>query len=199
MTQTPPHIALIIGSTREQSRTAKSVRFVAGCLEAQHGASVDVIDPRDLVLKFPGQEGAEDFEADLTQRVARADAVLLGTPEYHGSFSAVLKAFIDCLGYPSALEGKPIAMIGVAAGRMGAAKSLEHLAGVCLHVGAMVLPGAVSISKAYAAFDDQGACVDPEIAAELTHLALVLVEAARGHLLFDSNLEHSAQEHSPRD
>lgn len=193
MENTTPQIAILIGSTREQSRTAKAARYVAARLVEDHGLRVDVLDPRDLVMHFPGQTGAEEFEAAISARVARADAVLLSTPEYHGSYSAVLKAFIDSLGYPSALEGKPIALLGVAAGRMGAGKSLEHLSGVCLHVGAMVLPGAVSIAQCYAAFGEDGACTLEEVREELDHLALILAEAVQGRLLFDSSIEHSTR------
>ena len=56
------------------------------------------------------------------------------------------KLVIENLGFPSVLAGKPVALVGVAAGRIGAIKSLEQLRGVCSHVGALVLPGAVSVA-----------------------------------------------------
>ena len=53
--------------------------------------------------------------------------MVLATPEYHGSFSSVMKLLIENMGFPSVLAGKPISLLGVAAGRIGAIKSLENL------------------------------------------------------------------------
>ena len=39
------------------------------------------------------------------------DSVVLATPEYHGSFSSVMKLVIENLGFPSALQGKPVALM----------------------------------------------------------------------------------------
>jgi hypothetical protein len=58
--------------------------------------------------------------------------VVRAPPEYHGSFCAMIKLIIENLGFPSAIAGRPVALLGVAAGRIGAIKSLEHLRG-CAH------------------------------------------------------------------
>ena len=47
--------------------------------------------------------------------------------------------------------------------QIGAIKSLEHLRSVCSHVGAIVLPGPVSVAKVQAVFDEDGNCTDPGI------------------------------------
>ena len=65
----------------------------------------------------------------------------MATPEYHGSLAAMMKLIIENLGFPSVLAGKPVALRGAAAGRIGALKSLEQLRGVCSHVGGIVVPG----------------------------------------------------------
>jgi NAD(P)H-dependent FMN reductase len=50
--------------------------------------------------------------------------------------------------------------VGVAAGRIGAIKSLEQLKGICSHTGAIVVPGSVSIAGIQQVFDDNGTCLD---------------------------------------
>jgi chromate reductase, NAD(P)H dehydrogenase (quinone) len=61
---------------------------------------------------------------------------------------------IENMGFPSALRGKPVGLIGVAAGRIGAIKSLEALKGCISHVGGIVIPaGAVSIAGVQGAFE----------------------------------------------
>jgi NAD(P)H-dependent FMN reductase len=58
----------------------------------------------------------------LREAVADADAVLVVTPEYNGSIPGVLKNALDWLSRPygqSALNGKPLAVIGTALGQYG--------------------------------------------------------------------------------
>ena len=87
----------------------------------------------------------------------------MGTPEYHGSYSAVLKAILENLEYPSVIQGKPVGLVGVAAGVLGATKSLEHLTSVCNHIGAHVHPKTVSIANIYQAFDKEGNIEDESL------------------------------------
>lgn len=58
------------------------------------------------------------------------------------------------MGFPSALKGKAVGLIGVAAGRIGAIKTLEALKGCVSHVGGILVPnGTVSIAGVQGAFD----------------------------------------------
>jgi len=95
--------------------------------------------------------------------VGAATGVVLVTPEYHGSFSSVMKLVIENLGFPSVLAGKPVALLGVAAGSIGAIKSLEQLRGVVSHIGAIVLPLPISIANVHRVFDREGRVLEPEV------------------------------------
>ena len=100
--------------------------------------------------------------------------VILSTPEYHGSYSSVIKRVIENLGFPSARHKKPVALLGVAAGRIGAIKSLEHLQGICVHVGALVLPA--SASGCRDVFDEEGRATNPQVEEIVRGLATNLTD-----------------------
>jgi FMN reductase len=173
---TPPKsIVALAGSVQPGSYTLRALRLVIDDLEARYGLSVDLLDPARLSLPFPGQPATPDV-ARVQNAVRAARGAILATPEYHGSYSSVLKQLIDNLGHPSPLAGKPVALLGVAHGAIGAVKSLEHLRSVCAHLGAVVLPKAVSIAGADQAFDDAGHCTNEEVAARLHNLAAALAE-----------------------
>jgi NAD(P)H-dependent FMN reductase len=122
-------IAVLCGSVRPGNYTRMAVDVVAASLSAHPEISVDVVDPSELDLPFPGMEATPDSVSELQEAVRGATAVILATPEYHGSFSSVMKLMIENLGFPSVLAGKPVALLGVAGGSIGAIKSLEQLRG----------------------------------------------------------------------
>ena len=186
-----PHIAIIIGSSRQHSRTAHVAYFVKKLLCENFGASVDVLNPRDLLLLFPGQEGADDFAYEITDRIKKSDVVLLTTPEYHGSYSSVIKTFIDNLGYPSALTGKPVLLLGVASGQSGAVKALNHLAGVCEHIGANLHPTKISLPRIHTLFNEAGECMDESTRFRLEQLADSLINFAQQSTAMDCTLKLS--------
>lgn len=173
-------LALLLGSGREASNTSKVMTLVVDELE-RLGAAVDRIDPRALSLEIPGlaSAAAKTLEADLKRRVETSRGVVMITPEYDGSYSAVMKILIEYLGYPSVLQGKPVWIIGVAAGGIGATRAIEHLRAVCFHIGANVLPGMTSVAEVHKLFDAQGRVQVPEVEAKLRSVAREFVPFVR--------------------
>jgi len=156
------HIRLVAlqGSVRPGNYTARALALVADEARKLSGMEMDIIDPTDMRMLMPGMGDTPDTKR-MQAAVAGATGVIIASPEYHGSFSSVIKLMIDNLGFPSVLSGKPVALLGVAAGRIGAIKALEHLRSVASHVGGIVLPGPVSIASVQSVFDEDGSCLDP--------------------------------------
>jgi FMN reductase len=175
-------IAVVCGSVRPNNNTAKAVGVLVDEMGRRPGVEVDLIDPAKLDLQFPGLgNGDADSVANLRKTIEAAAGVVLATPEYHGSFSSIMKLVIENLGFPSKLSGKPVSLLGVAAGSIGAIKSLEQLRCVCSHVGAIVLPGPVSVANVRMAFDAEGNCMDPVVEERVRGLAGSLLDFIRRH------------------
>lgn len=96
MIEPPLHVLAVIGNLNRSSSTRAVIKHVAIGLQGV-GATVDVLDLLDepLALFNPdSSHAAEGFER-LKGRVEKADAYVLGTPDYHGSISSAMKNFLD--------------------------------------------------------------------------------------------------------
>jgi NAD(P)H-dependent FMN reductase len=173
-------IAVILGSVRPGNYTEKAAALVVDELRSR-GIHVDVIDPAGMELPLPGTGTSPDVER-MQDIVRRATGLVLCTPEYHGGLSSVMKLMIENMGFPSAMSGKSVALLGVAAGRIGAIKSLEMLSSICSHVGCLVLPGPVSVANVQKIFDADGNVLDAGVEKSVRGVASNLLDHTHTHL-----------------
>jgi NAD(P)H-dependent FMN reductase len=191
------HIVLITGSVRPGNYTRMASSLVVDELRKQPEVSVEVIDPATLHLPFPGTDPDAEGTKVLQEKVAKATGVILATPEYHGSFSSMMKLDIENLGFPSRLTGKPVALLGVAAGSIGAIKSLEHLRGVISHIGGIALPLPVSVANVQQVFDANGRCLDPAIEKLIRSVGISLLNYIKQNICPRFTLERLLREGMP--
>ncbi len=169
-------IVAILGTARPGNYTARALALVTDEIEKRGDIALDVIDPAGMDLPFPGTDpDAPDAKA-LREMVSRATGVVFSTPEYHGTYSAMTKLILENLGFPSVLAGKPVGLLGVAAGQIGAIKALEHLRSVLSHIGAIVLPGPVSVAGVQQVFDEDGRCLDERMEGLIRGVATNLID-----------------------
>lgn len=146
------HIVGIPGSLSENSATRTAV---AVALEgaATHGATTAMLDLRDYDLPFEGAPatGKSDDVERLQAEVRRADGIIIGTPEYHGGYSGVLKNALDLMGFDE-FQGKMVGLVGVSGGALGGTGPLLSLRNVVRTVHAWVVPNQCTIPYARKAF-----------------------------------------------
>jgi len=89
-------ILLVVGSTHADSVMRVVLTRIATDLRAA-GCAVDLLDfsQESLALFNVETAHAQPGFAALQARVEAADVFVLGTPDYHGSISSVLKNFLD--------------------------------------------------------------------------------------------------------
>lgn len=177
------HIVGICGSIRPSSftRMALSVALEGA---AADGAQTKLIELRDYQLPFvTATNGPEQQLPDvqrLREQVKAADGIILGTPEYHGSFSGVLKNALDLMGFEE-FEGKMLGLVGVSGGRMGASDALNTLRNVGRALHAWVLPQQVSVPEVWSVFDRDGRVRDNKLAQRLRDTGAQVARFARIH------------------
>ena len=154
----------ICGSIRRASYTRMAVQVsLRGAQEA--GARTRLIDLKDYDLVFCcGGEDESAYPEDvlrLRREVSQAQGIILGTPEYHGGVSGVLKKALDLMGFEE-FRGKMIGLVGVSGGAQGAVHSLNSLRTVGRALHAWVIPEQASVPEAWKVFDQSGALKDSE-------------------------------------
>ena len=175
-------IVAVLGTSRPGNFTSKALALVIDEIEKHEDIAVDLIDPATMNLQLPGLGPGSAEPKTIQELVSKATGVVFSTPEYHGTYSSAAKLIIENLGFPSVLASKPVALVGVAAGQIGAIKALEHLRSVLSHVGAIVLPGPVSVAGVQNVFDEEGRCVDEAIEKMVRGVGTNLIEYIRGHI-----------------
>jgi len=96
MSESPLNVLAIAGSLHRKSVTRVVINHIAEKMRAD-GCVVDVLDLQIEPLPLYNPDTSYDtpeFHA-LQKRVDKADVLILGTPDYHGSISSTLKNFLD--------------------------------------------------------------------------------------------------------
>ncbi|MCL4832190.1 MAG: NAD(P)H-dependent oxidoreductase [Caldilineaceae bacterium] len=180
----PVHITAICGSMRgDQSYTRLALEAALAAARSA-GATTDLIDLATCNLPLCSSPEDRDDNPqiiELKARVSAAQGILLGSPEYHNSFSGVLKNALDLMGGDE-FRGKIFGLLGVAGGSAGAVNTLGHLRVVVRGVGGWSLPAQISIPTVKSAFHN-GKLVDKAMEDRVRFLGRELVRFARLHRL----------------
>jgi NAD(P)H-dependent FMN reductase len=168
-------VVAVCGSLRDKSFTR--IALLRALDEAASmGATTDLIDLREFDLPVYDPDADEPAAAvEFRRRIHEADAVLLGTPVYHGSYSAALKNALDYCGFDE-FDGTTVGVLATAGGSFPVT-ALEHLRSVCRAVNAWVLPHQAAIPRARNQFD-AGEFIDDGLEERVAMLGRRAVEYA---------------------
>lgn len=160
----PQTVLGICGSLRVGSYSMLAMQHVLAAAQ-RSGLNTDSINTDDLRLPLCDASDPSEHVLSLRERVANAAALVLVTPEYCGTLSAVIKNLIEWLGH-GGLHGHIAAVVSVAAGNSadGSLHALRHL---CLQQGMWVVPITAAVPFAERVFDQRD---DPFSAMVLSHL-----------------------------
>jgi chromate reductase len=184
-------ILVFAGSTRANSLHRKLALETVDLLRAS-GADATFADIRDYPMPiYDGDlEEASGLppNAKAFKELARAhDVFVIASPEYNGSFPAVLKNAIDWISRPepgeprlAVFRGKTAAIMSASPGPGGGRRGLKHLRELLEMIGVTVIPAQLEVALASQAFDDSGKLLRPEDVRGLEHLGkdLLLSKAA---------------------
>ena len=169
-------LLIFAGSTRQQSFN-RQLAGVAATLAGASGAEVTRLELAELDIPM--------YNADLEARGTPVDVMklkqilfehpawIICSPEYNGSYTALLKNTIDWASSPvksdaawqdgfKSFRGKVVGVLSASPGALGGLRSQSHLVPLLLNAQCWVAPQAFALSHAGAAFDTQGQLIDPD-------------------------------------
>ena len=159
-------ITLIIGTNRPNSNSAKVARTLLKIYQ-ELGCPVETIDLLDLpegLFSPSAYENPPVAFQPIVDKVLTTAGLHIITPEYNGGFPGVLKFFIDRLPFPESFEKRPVAFVGLAAGRWGGMRPVEQLQQVFSYRNAFIYPERVFLPSVHELLNENGAVSDPDIA-----------------------------------
>ncbi len=122
-------IEIISGSPRRQSITRRVALYLKKWLQQNTAHEINIIDVSEWELPllqkiFVSVDSTPDKFKPLSQRMFDAEAFILVTPEYNGSYSPALKNLMD--HYPKQ-HHKPFGIATASTGGYGGMRSTQQL------------------------------------------------------------------------
>ncbi len=166
----------VSGSRRADSSTRKALEVVLGAAR-EAGADADLLSLAqvDLPLYHPDRDEQGDSER-LLRRVRDAEAVVVGSPVYHGSYSSTFRNFHDYCSKDEYAD-TAVGLVATAGGGSYGA-TLEHLRSTIRGVHGHTVPEQVGLRGASGKFDD-GRLTDADVRRRLEALGEAVVAEAR--------------------
>jgi chromate reductase len=169
----------ISGSLRSGSYNTQLLRTAAEL--APSGVHLELWEGLGEIPPYDADDDVEPAPAAVARMratVARADAVLVATPEYNSSVPGQLKNALDWLSRPlqtNPLRNKPVAVVGSSTGMFGAVWAQAELRKVLAAIGARVVEAELPVGRAATVFAE-GRLVDGELRARLAEIVEQLAD-----------------------
>ncbi len=171
----------IVGLAGEYRKTSKSGMLVNLALDiaASQGSDVTFWDLSEKPLPLVGEEGCWEHPNvnEFQSLISNADAVLMCSPEYHGTMSGVMKNTLDWM-YDKHIGGKVVGLMSTLGGVTNA-NTLNHMRIALRWLHAWPVPEQLAIGHVKEAFDDQGQLVDGDLHERLESLVRSVIETSK--------------------
>jgi chromate reductase, NAD(P)H dehydrogenase (quinone) len=166
------NILAFAGSTRSKSFNHQLILATAKLGNAMDDVTVDTLSLKDFPLPFydgdlESQKGMPPNALTLKKMITEYDAIVIASPEYNASFSAVLKNTIDWISRPggdddpgAVLYEKPVGLLSASPGGLGGIRGLTQLRAVLQNLTTLVVPAQYCLGSAHQAFNDDGTLKD---------------------------------------
>ena len=162
-------ITIISGTNRKGSVTEKFAKHFYKLIKSKTKLPVKYFSlqklPDDIlhVGMYSGKKQSKALRKIQEEIMIPAEKFIFVSPEYNGSFPGILKLFLDACSiheYQPTFKGKKAGLVGIASGRAGNLRGMDHLSTVLNHVGTEVMGAKLPISQCEDLMDGKGMITD---------------------------------------
>lgn len=139
----------ILNATNRKDNKTRAVSLVFNQTIKKYHPNVLYYSMEDLPFDFLSDtynNNNAQINKVIDEFIAPASKFVIIAPEYNGSFPGVFKLFLDAIN-PHFFKGKKAALAGVASGRAGNLRGLDHLTSILHHLQVVVMPQKTYISQ----------------------------------------------------
>ena len=159
MTDPNVHIAIIIGSVREGRQTDKIAHYLHGQISLREGILAHTWDLAEepmplLTQKWKKMASPPPVFRQMSAFLKQADGIIFCSPEYHGSYTGVLKNAVD--HFWEEFKRKPIGVVSTGSGYYGGMNASTEMQQLILSIGAYPMPKKLLVPYIQKAFDPFG-------------------------------------------
>ncbi len=159
-------ITIICGTNRPNSNSSKVAKFYSSQLKLkniEHNYFSLEDMPQDLLNnEMYADNQHTEMNAIQNDILKKATKFIFVFPEYNGSFPGVLKAFIDASDIVGCWHNKKACLVGVAAGRAGNLRGMEHFTNILNHIRINVLHLKIPLSGITGLLNEDGEITNTE-------------------------------------
>ncbi len=153
------YVPIILGTAREGRQSEKVANYMLKAA-MDYGLETEIIDVRDFRPPATDSTGASPLAQALGAKIARADGVIIVTPEYNHGYPGELKMALDLLYGQYAR--KPLGICGVSAGGLGGARAVEQLRLISVEFRMVPIREALYFPNVKDSFDEKGGIKDAQ-------------------------------------
>ncbi len=129
---------LFVGTNRVGSNSQLVAEFYSKRLKL-HNITHQLFNlrdmPQDLLTNEMYHTNSNNAMVTIQESILKpTQKYIFIIPEYNGSIPGTLKAFIDASDIPACFYGKKACLIGVAAGRAGNLRGMDHFTNILNHI-----------------------------------------------------------------
>jgi NAD(P)H-dependent FMN reductase len=149
----------IVGTNSDVSTNRMLLQFMQKHFASE--ADIELYEIKALpAFNEPEDSDIPEKVAELSNKILKADGVIIATPEYDHAIPAVLKSALEWISYTSqALTDKPVLIVGASLGTLGSSRAQAHIRQILdsPELAARIMPSSeFLLGRSQGAFDSEG-------------------------------------------
>jgi len=170
------YIPIILGTARKGRQSEEVAKFILGAAKKAK-LDTEIVDVRDYRIEATDNTGEIPQAKKWSEKLVRADGLIIVSPEYNHTYPGELKMFLDML-YEQ-YSRKPVGLVGVSGGQWGGTRGIQALRLTCLAFGMHPILETVYFAGVQEQFDGSGKIKNKSYEKKVNGMLRSLVAHAR--------------------